>query len=80
MQSTHPSKWVLVEVFSSHTVGDQRILDALEVVDVFDDSEPALREYLRLHKQDHRREMYVLHTDRDDLHITELKWAGIRAA
>lgn len=80
VRKNYPSRWVLVEALSSHSANNQRILDTLIVIDAFADSEPAFRQYLKLHREDHGRELYVLHTDKDELDITELKWAGIRAA
>jgi hypothetical protein len=34
--------------------------------------------YMDLHEQSPHRELYVLHTDRQDLEIEELRWLGIR--
>jgi hypothetical protein len=80
VRDLYPNAWVLVQAMSSHSDGTQRVLDAMNVLDVFDDSEPALRHYLKLHKEDQRKEMYVVHTKKENLEIRELKWAGIRAA
>ena len=44
------------------------------------DGESAMRTYLKLHRHDPDRELYVLHTDRETLEITEQNWLGIRAA
>ncbi|MBN1428872.1 MAG: hypothetical protein JXB07_10845, partial [Anaerolineae bacterium] len=42
---------------------------------------PDLRQsYLDLHRQSPERELYVLHTDREDLNIQERHWLGIRGA
>jgi len=53
-------------------------LDKLAVVDVFTDSQKAMQSYAQLHHQEPNRELYVLHTDRENLDITERKWIGIR--
>jgi hypothetical protein len=79
VRNVYPNSWVLVQAMSSHSEGNQRVLDAMNVLDVFSDSEVALRHYLKLHREDRNKEMYVLHTDREILDINELKWAGIRA-
>ena len=39
-----------------------------------------MKGYLQLHHQSPERELYVLHTDREVLDITERRWLGIRGA
>ncbi len=80
VRQAHPHQWVVIEALRSHSNASKRIVDAIEVIDTFDDSEKALREYLRLHKQDRSKELYVAHTDKEALDITEQKWLGIRPA
>ena len=58
----------------------REIVEELAVVDLYPDAESAMRAYLRLHRQAPERELYVLHTDREKLEITEQDWLGIRAA
>jgi len=36
--------------------------------------------YRELHRRDPQRELYVLHTDRETVEVTEVHWLGIRAA
>jgi hypothetical protein len=74
----YPSQWLLVEAIKAHTKGDQRILDELTVVNTFSDSRAAMKGYTELHKDAPERELYVLHTDRETLDITERKWLGVR--
>lgn len=74
----YPHKWLVIEAINSHSVLDKRILEAVKVVSTFNDSEDALREYLRLHRENHSKELYVVHTDKEVLDITEQKWLGIR--
>jgi hypothetical protein len=40
----------------------------------------AMRRYGEIHGQDPRRELYVLHTDRETVEVEEAHWGGIRAA
>lgn len=74
----YPNQWLLIEALEAHSESGKRILDKLAVVDVFDDSRKAMQSYARLHHQEPNRELYVLHTDRKELDITERKWIGIR--
>lgn len=68
----HPSQWLLVEAIKAHTEGDQRVLDEPTVVNAFPDSRAAMRGYTQIHKDAPERKLYVLHTDRETLDITEL--------
>lgn len=74
----YPDQWLLVEALAAHTEANKRILDELAVLDTFADSTSALRRYGRLHHEAPRRELYVLHTSRATLDITERRWLGVR--
>lgn len=76
----HPHRWLLVEAIEARSEGGRRLVDNLAVVETFPDSSAALREYLRLHRQSSERELYVMHTDREDPDITERSWLGLRTA
>lgn len=78
IRSHYPGQWLLVEAIKAHTEGDQRILDELTVVNAFPDARAAMRGYTQFHKDAPERELYVLHTDRETLDITERKWLGVR--
>jgi hypothetical protein len=79
-QSRHhyPHQWLLIEALQAHTETDQRIVDNLAVIGAYPDSPSALRDYAQLHHLVPERELYVVHTDRVDLDITERRWLGIR--
>jgi hypothetical protein len=62
----------------AHTEADQRIIDNLAVIGAYPDSPSALHDYARLHHAAPDRELYVAHTDRAELDITERRWLGIR--
>ena len=62
----------------AHTEADQRIIDNLSVIAAYSDSAAALSDYARLHHAAPERELYVAHTDRTELDITERCWLGIR--
>jgi hypothetical protein len=71
-------QWLLVEAIKAHSKADQRILDELAVVDIFADSVSAMQRYADLHQDAPARELYVFHTDREMLEITERRWLGIQ--
>ncbi|HLK55520.1 MAG TPA: hypothetical protein VKU00_03095 [Chthonomonadaceae bacterium] len=73
-----PSQWVLIEATKAHSEAGKRILDEIAVLDTFPDSPTAMQAYAELHKQSPQRELLVLHTDRQELDITERRWLGIR--
>jgi len=78
IRSHYPKQWLLVEALKAHSEADKRILEELAVLDMFPDSALAMRRYAALHHEFPFRELYVLHTDRETLDITERRWLGIR--
>lgn len=80
IRRTYPHRWLLVEALEAHSQSGKRILDELAVVDSFPDGLAAMKGYKELHHRAPNRELYVLHTDREDLDIGELSWLGLRVA
>lgn len=78
IRNHYPNQWVLAEAIKAHTESDKRIVEDIAVINIFSDSTPAMKAYIRLHQEAPERELYVLHTDRKELDITERRWAGIR--
>jgi hypothetical protein len=76
----YPHQWLLVEALLAHSESGKRRVDELAVVDAFADSEAALRAYLRLHRDAPMRELYVVHSDREELEITERALPRLRIA
>ncbi len=80
VRSHYPSQWVLVEAIEATTQGNKRVVDQLSVVNSFEgDSKEALKTYMKLHRENKERELYVVHTSRDELDIEVTVWTGIRA-
>ncbi len=75
-----PRQWLLVEATQAHSEENRRIVEDLAVVDCYADGQSAMRGYSDLHRREPLRELYVLHTDREELDITELRWLGLREA
>jgi hypothetical protein len=80
IRQQHPHQWLLIEAISAHSEAHRRVLDDIAVVDAFLDSITAFQRYQTLHREAPQRELYVLHTDRKELDITERTWLGVRAA
>jgi hypothetical protein len=76
----YPQQWLLVEALVAHSKSGKRLLDELAVVDAFPDGEAALRAYLKFHRDAPLRELYVVHSDREELEIMERALLGLRAA
>jgi hypothetical protein len=74
----YPHRWLLIEATKAHSEDGQRILDEISVVSIYPDSVAAMQGYTQLHREAPERELYVFHTDRDQLNITERHWLGIR--
>lgn len=79
VRSRFPHQWLVIEALDARSELGKRILQELAVVDQAPDGESAMRTYLKLHRQEPERELYVLHTDRENLEIAEQNWLGIRA-
>ena len=76
----YPSRWLVVEAVEARSEQGKREIEELSVVESFADGDSALRAYLRLHRRAPDRELYVLHTDREELEIAERPWLGLRTA
>ncbi len=80
LREQYPGQWVLIEALQAHSEQQKRIVDQLAVINTYPDSTVAMKEYLKLHRAAPEREMYVVHTDREQLDIQERQWVGIRGA
>lgn len=78
IRTHYPHQWLLIEAIKAYTKVDQRILEELAVINTYPDSVTAMQGYTQLHRQAPERELYVAHTDRAELQITERRWLGIR--
>lgn len=68
-----PAHWLLIEAIDATTIDNKRIVEQLSVINVFnEDSKEALRCYLKLHRTDRARELYVVHTLHETLDIEEI--------
>jgi hypothetical protein len=68
----------LLEALKAHSSGQQRVLEDLALVNVFEDSYQALVAYKHLQKANPGRELYVIHSSKPELEIKERIWLGLR--
>ena len=80
IRAQYPKKWLLVEAIKARTKADQRILTQLAVLGSFANSKAALQKYAQFHRETPERELYVFHTSREKLVVTERMWLGVRGA
>lgn len=66
---TYPNQWVLVEALNAETVENRRQIHSLRVLAPFDDFPSAWMGYLTHHRAAPQRELYMLHTRREQLNI-----------
>lgn len=78
IRTHYPQQWLLLEAIKAHSEANKRILEQLAIVSTFADSSAALQSYAQLHRDAPERELYVFHTSRETLDITERRWLGIR--
>jgi hypothetical protein len=78
IRQIYPDDWLLTEAIEAHTEGDKRILDQISVLDGFPDGQLAWQTYAQIHRDEPEREMFVFHTDREDLDITIKRWIELR--
>lgn len=78
IRTKYPKRWLLVEALKARTKADRRILMQLAVLGSFSTSQGALKKYAEFHRETPERELYVFHTSREKLIVTERKWLGVR--
>ncbi|HEY53004.1 MAG TPA: hypothetical protein G4N94_06070 [Caldilineae bacterium] len=79
IRTAYPDQWLVIEALEAHTTPDsRRRLDRLAVVDTCADGSSAMDKYRQLHREFPQRELYFVHTSREDLDIRESYWFGIR--
>jgi hypothetical protein len=78
VRKAYPTTWLVIEALEAHTEAQQRLLDRIAVVETCEDGASAFQSYQRLHEEHPFRELYYVHTGRENLDIRERHWVGIR--
>ncbi len=73
-----PDQWLLLEALKAHSEQNKRIVERLAVLGMYPDSVTAMKAYAELHREAPMRELYVFHTAREKLDITEVYRVGVR--
>ena len=79
IRQAYPEQWLVIEALEAHTQNQQRILDRIAVIETCSGGTTALQRYQQYHQQNPHREFYFVHTQRDNLDITERRWVGNRS-
>ncbi len=79
IREAYPDQWLIVEALKAHTTLDRhRHLDRMAVVEKCSDGSLTMKGCRRLYRKFPDRELYFVHTSRDELEIRERQWPGIR--
>lgn len=79
IRQAFPEQWVLIEAVQAHTDDkSERVLEEITLLKRFSTSPDAMKAYQEIHRENPKREFYVLHTSRKDPDIIEKKWVGVR--
>ncbi len=73
-----PHQWLLVEAIKikAQTENEMRIWEDIAILNTFSDSVAAMRSYGKIHREEPKRELFVFHTDRENLDIHVRRWAA----
>lgn len=83
VRQAYPNEWLIIEALDAETTQEhKRKLKRISIVErCLDgvDGGAALQSYRRLHQQYPLRELYYVHSSREELDIREQNWVGIRS-
>lgn len=73
-----PERCVLVEALKSETRGKDRIIEEMSVIADFENGNAAWKVYKKLHAENQNRELYLFHTNNEEIKIIEQPYIGVR--
>ncbi|MBP2243115.1 hypothetical protein J2Z40_003703 [Cytobacillus eiseniae] len=73
-----PERCVLVESLLSETRGKERIIKEMSVIDDFENGNAAWKVYKKLHAENTNRELYIFHTNNEEIKVIEQPYIGVR--
>ena len=79
VRDKYPNQWVLLEAIEAETIENERVLKTIAVLNFYENSEDAMNEYKHEHKKNPTRELYVYHTQNEQIRIKERTWMGVRS-
>ena len=74
----YPEQWLLIEAIKARSESGKRVLEQISVINSYVDSLSAMKGYKILKQQKPERELFVFHTSRENLDISERQWLGVR--
>lgn len=78
VRAAWPEQWLVVEALSARQEGDRRLLDRVAVVEVCADGVVAMKRCRDLSRAAPGRDLYPVHTRREQIEIIEERWPGFR--
>lgn len=78
VREKYKDSWVLIEALEAHSENGERVVDKISVLNYFESSHEALKEYEAEHKKSPSKELYVYHTQNETLKVKERVWMGVR--
>ena len=79
IRERYPNEWLLIEATKAHSQHGQRILESMVVLDTFPDGASAWKAYSEIHKSNTKRELFPVHTSKENLEIQEYLLISPRA-
>jgi hypothetical protein len=73
-----PNSCVLVEAIKTETYGKKRIVKDMSVISEYKEGNAAWKDYKKLHIEDSSRELYIFHTNNEEITIIEQPYIGVR--
>ena len=73
-----PNRCVLVESLKSETKGNERVIDEMSVIADFSNGNEAWKIYKKLHAENPMRELYIFHTNNEEIKVIEQPYIGVR--
>jgi hypothetical protein len=73
-----PERCVLVEALKSETKGRERVINEMAVIDDFENGNEAWKAYKKLHAENQYRELYIFHTNNEEIKVIEQPYIGVR--
>lgn len=73
-----PERCVLVEALISETKGKERIIEEMSVIDDFANGNEAWKVYKKLQAENKNRELYIFHTNNEEIKVIEQPYIGVR--
>ena len=67
----------MVEALESETRGKERIITEMSVIDGFEYGNSAWKVYKKLHADNKSRELYIFHTNNEELRVIEQPYIGV---